>query len=122
MYRIPKSALFWEPKELTRDSNHTSKMAPKRSVQNRGEVGICFRNDGKELLSTQEGVLRKVYDLYNHPTTAQNCGDKGIVDMARDVGISKLCPRNKATVMILGNHSSGKSSFINCSCCYRTVI
>lgn len=34
--------------------------------------------------------------------------------MAADVGIKKLAPRNKATVMILGNHSSGKSSFINC--------
>ena len=34
--------------------------------------------------------------------------------MAADVGLSKLPPRNKATVMILGNHSSGKSSFINC--------
>ncbi|CBK24247.2 uncharacterized protein [Blastocystis hominis] len=33
--------------------------------------------------------------------------------MAADVGLAKLPPRNKATVMILGNHSSGKSSFIN---------
>ena len=59
-------------------------------------------------MSTQDGVLRKVYDLYRHPTTMQNCGDKGIVEMAKEVGIVKLCPRNKATVMILGNHSSGK--------------
>ena len=66
-------------------------------------------------MSTQDGVLRKVYDLYKHPTTMQNCGDKGIVEMAKEVNIVKLCPRNKATVMILGNHSSGKSSFINCS-------
>lgn len=34
--------------------------------------------------------------------------------MAEDVGVNLLPPRNKATVMILGNHSSGKSSFINC--------
>lgn len=66
-------------------------------------------------MSTQDGVLRKVYDLYKHPTTMQNCGDKGIVEMAKEVNIVKLCPRNKATVMILGNHSSGKSSFINCN-------
>lgn len=34
--------------------------------------------------------------------------------MAKDVDYRVLPPRNKATVMILGNHSSGKSSFINC--------
>ena len=68
-------------------------------------------------MSTQDGVLRKVYDLYRHPTAMQNCGDKGIVEMAKEVNIVKLCPRNKATVMILGNHSSGKSSFINCHFC-----
>ena len=66
-------------------------------------------------MSTQDGVLRKVYDLYRHPTTMQNCGDKGIVEMAMEVGFVKLSQRNKATVMILGNHSSGKSSFINCT-------
>ncbi|KAK8804498.1 hypothetical protein WA588_004709 [Blastocystis sp. NMH] len=82
-------------------------MAPKRSVRDRSE------EQGEEIMSTQDGVLRKVYDLYRHPTTMQNCGDKGIVEMAKEVGIVKLCPRNKATVMILGNHSSGKSSFIN---------
>lgn len=59
-------------------------------------------------------MLQKIYDLYKHPTKSQNCGSRGIIDMAADVGIVKLPPRNKATVMILGNHSSGKSSFINC--------
>lgn len=59
-------------------------------------------------------MLHEVFDLYEKPTSNQNCGDRGIVEMAADAGIKKLAPRNKATVMILGNHSSGKSSFINC--------
>lgn len=59
-------------------------------------------------------MLQKIYELYKLPSKSQNCGSRGIIDMAADVGIVKLPPRNKATVMILGNHSSGKSSFINC--------
>lgn len=59
-------------------------------------------------------MLQKIYELYKQPSKSQNCGSRGIIDMAADVGIAKLPPRNKATVMILGNHSSGKSSFINC--------
>lgn len=66
-------------------------------------------------MSAQEGVLRKVSDLYKMPTKDQGCGDRGITEMAEDVNLRLLAPRNKATVMILGNHSSGKSSFINCN-------
>ena len=67
------------------------------------------------IVSSQEGVLKKVSDLYEKPTKDQGCGDRGIIDMAEDVGLHLLAPRNKATVMILGYHSSGKSSFINCT-------
>ena len=34
----------------------------------------------------------------------------------RNMGEDILHPRNKVTVMIIGNHSSGKSSFINWYC------
>ena len=67
------------------------------------------------MICSQDGVLRQVYDLYAKPTKDQDCGDRGIIEMAEDVALKLLPPRNKATVMILGNHSSGKSSFINCS-------
>ena len=66
-------------------------------------------------MCSQDGVLRQVYNLYAKPTKDQYCGDRGIIEMAEDVNLKLLPPRNKATVMILGNHSSGKSSFINCS-------
>lgn len=37
----------------------------------------------------------------------------GLVYIADTVGISLLAPRKKITVMLMGNHSAGKSSFIN---------
>ena len=37
----------------------------------------------------------------------------GLVYIADTVDISLLAPRKKITVMLMGNHSAGKSSFIN---------
>jgi hypothetical protein len=35
------------------------------------------------------------------------------VRLAEPLGIKLLAPRKKITVMLIGNHSAGKSSFIN---------
>lgn len=37
----------------------------------------------------------------------------GLVKIATDLGLLLLPPRKKIIVMIMGNHSAGKSSFIN---------
>ncbi len=37
----------------------------------------------------------------------------GLVKMAESLGVRLLPPRKKIIVMIMGNHSAGKSSFIN---------
>ena len=37
----------------------------------------------------------------------------GLVAVSERLGGSMLAPRNKVTVMLMGNHSAGKSSFIN---------
>ncbi|XP_053471794.1 uncharacterized protein LOC128602175 isoform X3 [Ictalurus furcatus] len=37
----------------------------------------------------------------------------GLIDIAQSVGVTLLPPRKKITVMLIGNHSAGKSSFIN---------
>lgn len=39
----------------------------------------------------------------------------GLVRLGEEVGLSLLAPRKKITVMLIGNHSAGKSSFINWS-------
>jgi GTPase SAR1 family protein len=37
----------------------------------------------------------------------------GLVKIAEDVNLTLLAPRKKITVLLIGNHSAGKSSFIN---------
>ena len=37
----------------------------------------------------------------------------GLVTIASGLGLNLLAPRKKITVMLLGNHSAGKSSFVN---------
>lgn len=55
-----------------------------------------------------ESILRSVHLCY---TSAG-----GIEAIAADLGSKIFHPRKKATVMIVGNHSAGKSSFINWYC------
>lgn len=66
--------------------------------------------------SSHESVLKSIVDLYEQPIGDSPFGNRGITRMAKDVDLTMLAPHNKATVMILGNHSSGKSSYINCEC------
>lgn len=37
----------------------------------------------------------------------------GLITIARGLGLNLLAPRKKITILLLGNHSAGKSSFIN---------
>jgi len=37
----------------------------------------------------------------------------GLIHIAESVGLSLLAPRKKINVMLIGNHSAGKSSFVN---------
>ncbi|XP_065893273.1 uncharacterized protein [Dysidea avara] len=56
--------------------------------------------------TTNEKILKDCYDLY----TSQ---DHGLVKCAEELGLTVLVPRRKITVLLIGNHSAGKSSFIN---------
>jgi len=56
--------------------------------------------------SVNETILRECHQLYVEEKT-------GLISIAEDVGIHLLAPRKKITVMLIGNHSAGKSSFIN---------
>ncbi|CAL8248215.1 unnamed protein product [Merluccius merluccius] len=53
-----------------------------------------------------ERILRESHKLYVD-------SDHGLVSIASSVGVRLLPPRKKIFVMIMGNHSAGKSSFIN---------
>uniref|UniRef100_A0A8C4TGP6 Si:ch211-11k18.4 n=1 Tax=Erpetoichthys calabaricus TaxID=27687 RepID=A0A8C4TGP6_ERPCA len=57
-------------------------------------------------VSCNERILRECHQLY---TDTGN----GLISIAESLSISLLPPRKKITVMLMGNHSAGKSSFIN---------
>lgn len=57
-------------------------------------------------MSVNERILRDCHNLYTDPKD-------GLVHIAKDVGIDLLAPRKKINIMLIGNHSAGKSSFVN---------
>ncbi|XP_707984.1 uncharacterized protein si:ch211-11k18.4 [Danio rerio] len=57
-------------------------------------------------VSCDERILRDCHQMYIDP-------DSGLIKIAQTVGVTLLPPRKKITVMLMGNHSAGKSSFIN---------
>ncbi|KAM8960116.1 uncharacterized protein RCH25_035865 [Pelodytes ibericus] len=57
-------------------------------------------------VSINERILRDCHTLYTDP-------ESGLIALASHLGLSFLPPRKKITVMLMGNHSAGKSSFIN---------
>ena len=55
-------------------------------------------------------ILREINALYTDPT-------EGFNEIARTLDVDEsnaLAPREKITCLLIGNHSAGKSSFINC--------
>lgn len=63
-------------------------------------------NAERSAVSVGERILRECHSLYGHPET-------GLVNIASKLGLHLLPPRKKINVMLMGNHSAGKSSFIN---------
>ncbi|CAB4063942.1 unnamed protein product [Lepeophtheirus salmonis] len=63
--------------------------------------------DQKSILNVNERILKECHDLYADSKF-------GLVKIAGDLGLKILAPRKKINIMLIGNHSAGKSSFINC--------
>jgi len=88
-------------------------MPRRKQVNPNQEQGPTKRQTGKNTLdsklalSINEKLLRLINDLYNDKET-------GIGNIGNNIGLHNVSsPPNKITVLICGNHSSGKSSFIN---------
>ncbi|XP_061907229.1 uncharacterized protein si:dkey-98f17.5 isoform X2 [Entelurus aequoreus] len=58
------------------------------------------------ITSPSERILKECHSLYVD-------SENGLVKIASSLGVRLLPPRKKIIVMIMGNHSAGKSSFIN---------
>jgi len=61
----------------------------------------------KSTLSLNERILKECHQLYTDPD------GNGLVEIAKNLDLKLLPPRKKISVMLIGNHSAGKSSFIN---------
>ncbi|XP_069194344.1 uncharacterized protein [Procambarus clarkii] len=57
-------------------------------------------------VTVNEKILKECHDLYTDP-------DNGLVAIGTSLGLKLLPPRKKINVMLMGNHSAGKSSFVN---------
>ncbi|XP_072024603.1 uncharacterized protein [Amphiura filiformis] len=57
-------------------------------------------------LSVNERILKECHSLYIDE-------ERGLVTIAEKQGLRLLAPRKKISVLLIGNHSAGKSSFIN---------
>lgn len=57
-------------------------------------------------ISLNEKILQECHKLYVEDKV-------GLIDIAKNLGINLLEPRKKITVLLIGNHSAGKSTFIN---------
>jgi len=57
-------------------------------------------------LNVNERILKECHQLYMDP-------ENGLVEIASNLDLKLLAPRKKITIMLIGNHSAGKSSFIN---------
>ncbi|KAI8489006.1 hypothetical protein Bbelb_332300 [Branchiostoma belcheri] len=56
--------------------------------------------------TVNERILRECHSLYTE-------AEKGLVGIAENLSLKLLAPRKKITVLLIGNHSAGKSTFIN---------
>lgn len=58
--------------------------------------------------SLNERVLKSCHEIYTKP-------DYGLASLAKNIdkSIELLVPRKKISILLMGNHSAGKSSFIN---------
>eukprot|EP00775_Hariotina_reticulata_P011958 gene11958-12101_t len=67
------------------------------------------------MAGVSEKVLKNITELYEHGLSPGAHGSIGVCAIAQDLGLHKQIrkPRKKISVMIVGNHSAGKSSFIN---------
>ena len=87
-----------------------------------------------QVLDVNERILKEIYEAYSLEArdSAKTSGllaaaepklspsklrpkEEGIMAICHKLGVSCIAPRRKINVMIVGNHSAGKSSYIKCA-------
>ena len=101
---IPKLLFFFVEKPISFTHSHTHTRAHTHTKMTKKGTSAASTDD--VVMSVNERILRDCHNLYTDPKD-------GLITVARDVGIELLAPRKKINVLLIGNHSAGKSSFIN---------
>lgn len=88
-------------------------MLPLGLVCSMSRVAARAPLDDKATMS--ERILKEIYSLYSTPYALKPVVSPGLEAIGREARITPpiLHPRRRITVMVIGNHSAGKSSFIN---------
>ena len=86
-------------------------------------------NADDAVLTVNERILKQIAEAYSKtaskgasPLPGAKCTpgllkakEDGILAICQKLGLSCIAPRRKINVMIVGNHSAGKSSYIKCA-------
>mmetsp|Transcript_33808 Transcript_33808/g.60395 ORF Transcript_33808/g.60395 Transcript_33808/m.60395 type:complete len:470 (-) Transcript_33808:392-1801(-) len=85
------------------------------SKKSGGDAGGAGSSEAPHPHGSTERVLKAITELYAQGLSGGAPGATGLVGIADDpvVGAKIMRPRKKISVMIVGNHSAGKSSFVN---------
>ncbi|XP_039275469.1 EH domain-containing protein 1 [Nilaparvata lugens] len=75
------------------------------------EPSASVEGDGKNITETDLSpinaeILMECHKLYT-------CPEKGLIGIGKEFKLNFLAPRKKVIILLIGNHSAGKSSFIN---------
>jgi len=76
----------------------------KRKTVNARAAELDLGNETGQSLN--ERILAECHKIYTDK-------EHGLIDMGKAVGLQLMAPRKKIVVMLIGNHSAGKSTFIN---------
>ncbi|KAJ3209695.1 hypothetical protein HDU67_005989 [Dinochytrium kinnereticum] len=58
--------------------------------------------------NVHQKILEEVFDFYQSPTDHE-----GLCEIAKDYGLDAIPPKKRIWILLIGNHSAGKSSYIN---------
>jgi hypothetical protein len=77
------------------------------SVLNNAKNNSTLSESMQRMITPQyEQIVNEIEHIYHHP-------DTGLVTIAQWLGLSIMAPNKKISILLIGNHSAGKSSLIN---------
>ncbi|CAF1239840.1 unnamed protein product [Rotaria sp. Silwood1] len=77
------------------------------TLMNNGKSSSTLPESMERMITPHyEQIVNEIENIYHHP-------DTGLVTIARWLGLSIMAPNKKISILLIGNHSAGKSSLVN---------